>query len=88
MSITWDSKVLEASVIVEHSPGRPVSGSPRTGAAPSRAVSWEVRRPCRAGVGRGGLCVVGSGAGQSPSHRELAGEPPGPHPPVLSTEEH
>lgn len=88
MSITWDSEVLEASAIVEHSSGRPVSGSLRTGAAPSRAVSWEVRRPCRVGVGRGGLCVVGSGVGRSPSHRELAGELPGPRPLVLSTEEH
>lgn len=67
MATTWDSEVLEASVIAEHYPGRPVSGSLRTGAAPVRAVSWEVR-PCRAGVGRGGLCVVGSGAARSPSH--------------------
>ena len=56
-----------------------MSGSPRTGTAPVRAVSWEVR-PCRAGVGRGGLCVVGSGAGRSPSHRGIAGEPRGPAP--------
>lgn len=79
MSTTWDSEVLEASVIAEHSPGQPVSGSPRTGTAPVRAVSWEAR-PCRAGVGRGGLCVVGSGVGRSPSHRGLAGEPRGPAP--------
>ena len=56
-----------------------MSGSPRTGTAPVRAVSWEVQ-PCRAGVGRGGLCVVGSGAGRSPSHRGIAGEPRGPAP--------
>lgn len=79
MSTTWDSEVLEASIIAERSPGQPVSGSPRTGIAPVRAVSWEVW-PCRAGVGQGGLCVGGSGAGRSPSHRGLAGEPQGPAP--------
>lgn len=49
------------------------------GAAPSRAVSWAVR-PAEWEWDYEAVCGGAPGAGRSPSHRELAGELPGPPP--------